>query len=62
MLKNSKTITNDDDYSYPLHMSGSVSTNYDIDDDSIVAALHQVVFEITGKEVIKPKKQPMGFY
>ena len=54
-------ITLDDEYSYPLHTSGSVSTLPAEPENETVAQLHQVVFEITGKRVEPPVKPRMGF-
>ena len=57
-----KVITLDDEYSYPLHSSGSVSVIPGVDDDDdIVQQLHDVVREITGVEVERKQKQRMGF-
>ena len=47
--------------SYSLHMSGQASpTGDEPREDWRVEALHQVVEEITGKPVVRPKKG-MGF-
>jgi hypothetical protein len=56
-------ITLDDEYSYPLHSTGSVSTlqSETDQDDQTVAELHKVVFEVTGKRVEPPQKPRMGF-
>ena len=51
-----------DEYSYPLHSSGYVSTLPQEDRDYIKEALEQSVFEITGKAVEQPVKIKMGFY
>ena len=57
-----KVITLDDEFSYPLHLSGSVSVIPGVDDDEdIVQQLHDVVREITGVEVERKQKQRMGF-
>lgn len=55
-------ITMDDEYSYPLHMQGMISTlPKDDEDDDVVAKLHAVVAEITRKPVEQPTKPRMGF-
>ena len=51
----------DDDYSYAVHQTGSVSTLPAEPENETVAQLHQVVFEITGKRVEPPVKPGMGF-
>jgi hypothetical protein len=51
----------DDEYSYPLHTSGSVSTLPVEDENEAIAQLHQAVFEVTGKRVEQPAKPRMGF-
>jgi hypothetical protein len=51
----------DDEYSYPLHTSGSVSTLPVEDEDEAITQLHQAVFEVTGKRVEQPAKPRMGF-
>lgn len=51
----------DDEYSYPLHTSGSVSTLPVEDEDEAITQLHQAVFEVTGKRVEPPAKPRMGF-
>lgn len=53
--------TMSDEYSYTLHMSGSASTLPVDDTEDTVALLHAVIKEVTGKEVEKPAKAPMGF-
>ena len=54
-------ITLENDYSYTVHQTGSVSTLPAEPEDETVAQLHQVVFEITGKRVEPPVKPRMGF-
>lgn len=56
-----KPIRLDDEYSYPLHTSGSVSTLPVDDEDETITKLHQTVFEVTGKRVEQPEKPRMGF-
>ena len=50
-----------DEYSYPLHSQGSVSTLPGTDEDEVVKQLHQVVKEITGKDVEQLPKRRIGF-
>lgn len=58
---NRQPITLDDEYSYPLHMTGQQSTlPYDEPRD-VIGELHAVVKEVTGKEVPRPEKPRMGF-
>lgn len=54
-------ITLDDEYSYPLHMQGSVSTLPASREDDVIEQLHQSVKDVTGKEVEVPAKPRMGF-
>lgn len=54
-------IALDDEYSYPLHISGSVSTLPTPEEDDLIARLHQAVKDVTGKEVEVPVKPRMGF-
>ena len=56
-----KPRCDDDEYSYPLHMSGSASTLPPVDADDIVAKLHAVILEVTRKPVVQPEKPRMGF-
>lgn len=56
-----RPITLDDEYSYPLHMSGSASTLPADSPDEVIARLHEVVREVTGQEVEQPAKPRMGF-
>lgn len=59
---NTQPITMDDEYSYPVHMLGVVSTLPPEDEtDQIINDLHQVVFEVTGRRVEAPVKLRMGF-
>jgi hypothetical protein len=56
-----RPITSDDEYSYPLHMGGAVSTlPYDPPRD-FGAELRAVVKEVTGKDVPEPEKPRIGF-
>lgn len=50
-----------DEYSYPLHQSGSISTLPTDDENEAVAMLHEIIKEVTGKTVEKPTKQRIGF-
>jgi len=54
-------ITNDDEWSYSLHMQGSCSTLPQEQEDDTIARLHAVIKEITGKDVERPVKPRMGF-
>lgn len=56
-----KPITLDDEYSYPLHSSGHVSTLPSEQEDDAITQLHQAVFDVTGKRVDPPAKPRMGF-
>lgn len=56
-----RTITLDDEYSYPLHQSGHVSTLPVDHSDDIVQRLRDVVREVTGIEVPTPEKPRIGF-
>lgn len=57
-----KVITLDDEYSYPLHSSGSISTIPGVEDvDDVVRQLREVVREITGIAVEDAPRQRMGF-
>ncbi|CAB5220913.1 hypothetical protein UFOVP241_49 [uncultured Caudovirales phage] len=51
----------EDDYSYTVHQTGSVSTLPAEPENETVEQLHQVVFEVTGKRVEPPAKPRMGF-
>lgn len=57
--------TMDDEYSYPLHMTGTATTLYRDDPeeagDKAVRDLHAVVEEVTGKPVDKPARARVGF-
>lgn len=55
------TPTLQDEYSYTLHMTGYSSTLPAEEEDDIVARLHAVVKEVTGKAVEQPVKARMGF-
>lgn len=55
-------ITLDDEYSYPLHSSGSISVLPGTDDlDDVVRQLRDVVREITGIAVEDKPRQRIGF-
>lgn len=56
-----KTITLDDEYSYPLHMIGSISTLPAEEENQAVLDLRDVVEEVTGKPVEVPAKPRIGF-
>ena len=56
-----KPITLDNEYSYPLHTSGHVSTLPSEPDDPVIERLHEVVREVTGVAVEKQPKPRMGF-
>lgn len=56
-----KTITLDDDYSYPLHQSGHISLLPAEQENEAVRRLHEAVKEVTGKDVEPPAKIRMGF-
>jgi len=51
----------DDEYSYTLHMSGQATTLPVDEEDDVVARLHAVVEEVTGKPVAKPEPRRIGF-
>jgi len=66
-MMNKCTKMYEDDYSYSLHMSGSVSTIYHDEDeteaDKRVQELRKVVEEVTNKPVASPaNKKRMGFF
>lgn len=46
---------------YPLHLTGYASTLPADEANDVVARLHAVVREVTGKEVETPPKARMGF-
>lgn len=52
----------DPDYSYPFHSNGQVSTSTtdETPEEAAVRKLHEVVKEVTGKEVTQPKPR-IGF-
>jgi hypothetical protein len=54
-------ITNEDEYSYPLHMTGQAGTLPPEGVDDVVARLRAVVKEITGRDVVEPVKPRIGF-
>lgn len=52
----------DDEYSYPLHMGGQASPTMPAEPGrDLVAELHAVVEEVTGKPVERLAKPRMGF-
>lgn len=51
----------DDEYSYPIHQTGSISTLPIEDPDEKIIQLRQAVFDVTGNRVDDPVKQRMGF-
>ena len=51
----------DDEYSYPLHITCSVSTLPPEPENQTIVDLHQVVFEVTGRRVEASVKPRMGF-
>lgn len=59
--RNMKTITLDDEFSYPLHQSGSISTLPSEPEDDTIARLHEVVKEVTGIAVQKQDRPRIGF-
>lgn len=60
-MKRAQPITMDDEYSYPLHTTGTASTLGPEPEDEVIAQLHAVVKEVTGREVDKPVKPRIGF-
>ena len=56
-----KPQTNDSEYSYPLHTTGSVSTLPQEDENEAIRLLHAAVKEVTGKDVEPPPKMRIGF-
>ena len=56
-----KTITLDDEYSYTLHQSGSISTLPIEPENEAVQRLHEIIKEVTGRDVEAPIKPRMGF-
>lgn len=51
----------DDEYAYPLHMTGCATTLPEEPQDDVIAQLHAVVKEVTGRDVEQPPKPRMGF-
>lgn len=52
----------DDEYSYAVHQTGSISTLTVIQaEDDVVARLHAVIKEVTGQAVESHPKPRMGF-
>lgn len=57
-----RVITSEDDaYSYPLHMQGSASTLPEDNKRDIGAELRAVYEEVTGKKIEPIQKRRMGF-
>lgn len=56
-----RPITLDDEYSYPLHVTGTASTLPAEAQDEVIAQLHAIVKEVTGQAVEVPEKPRMGF-
>jgi len=54
-------ITADDEYNYPLHMTGTATTLPAEPQDDVVQRLHAVVMEVTGKAVPQQEKPRIGF-
>lgn len=54
--------SDDEGYSYPLHMLGSASATGQQDEiDDIIKRLHDVVREVTGRPVETAPKPRIGF-
>lgn len=51
----------DDEWNYPLHLTGHISTLPPEPEDDLVRQLHDVVREITGKPVDVPQRARIGF-
>lgn len=49
------------EWSYPVHMVGMVTTLPPEPDCEAIRRLHEVVEEVTGKPVEQPPKQRIGF-
>jgi hypothetical protein len=56
-----RPITLDDEYSYPLHMTGQASALPPEQENEAVRQLHAAVKEVTGKDVEQPQKPRIGF-
>lgn len=55
-------ITLDDEYSYPVHQTGGIGTLTVTEPvEDVIAKLHAVIKEVTGKAVEQPSKPRMGF-
>jgi hypothetical protein len=54
-------ITLDDEYSYPLHTTGTASTLPVDQERDYGAELRAVVKEVTGEDLPAPEKQRIGF-
>lgn len=57
----SEPIIMDDEWTYPLHMSGQATTLHQDEPEDIVERLRAVVEEVTGKPIERPAKPRMGF-
>lgn len=60
-MTKAKPITLDDEFSYPVHSTGTASVLPPQAEDDLIKRLHAVVKEITGKDVEVPEKPRMGF-
>lgn len=58
---NEHPTTLEDEYHYPLHLQGSVSTLPVPAEDDVIARLHQAVKDVTGKDVEAAPKPRIGF-
>lgn len=56
-----KTITLDDEYAYPLHMTGQATTLPVEPEDEVIKRLHEIVKEVTGIDIQRPEKPRIGF-
>jgi hypothetical protein len=52
---------NDEEFSYPMHMVGSITTLPPEPEVEAVRRLHEVVAEVTGQPVDEPAKPRIGF-
>ena len=50
----------DDEYSYSLHMSGHATTLDEEEQCEAIRLLHEAVAQVTGQRV-EPRKNPIGF-
>ena len=56
-----KPITLDDEYTYPMHMTGQATTLPVGQEDDVIKRLHEIVKEVTGIEIHRPEKPRIGF-